>query len=496
MIRHGALQEPGVKQSRLTVAVLVAIAAGLAYAGVVRRPAPPSPPSPHSAAPPPVTAPAPVPVEPVGLPERVTWSEHIAPIMYASCARCHRPGEPGPFPLLSYRDAAEHAQQIRVATAARYMPPWPADPSYRHFVGENVLSAEQIALIGRWVDQGAPEGDRRKVPRAPKFPRGSQLGTPDLVLRMPTPFRIRGDNTDEFVSMKLPFEIPRDTFVRAVEFVPGNRKLVHHVNAHLVTYADGARSDLRRGPWFIEAGEHSHSVLDKLDIRNDDGSEATIALSVTNYLPGTLPTLYPEGIGGLRVTKRGYLLMHHIHYGPSPVEATDSSYFNIFFAKRPPQRPTFTLLLGTLGRSPVVPPLVVPPNTVQTFRTDFTLPADISVLTINPHMHLLGRTFLAYAIVPGGDTIPLVRIPRWDFRWQYFYTFERMLKLPRGTRIHAEATFDNTANNPNNPFRPPREVREQGGSMRTTDEMFQCIITMLPYQPGDENIRLDGATVR
>jgi hypothetical protein len=169
------------------------------------------------------------------------------------------------------------------------------------------------------------------------------------------------------------------------------------------------------------------------------------------------------------------------HYGPSSVPATDRSYFNVFFDTAPPRRPTYTLLLGTLGRSPVVPPLVVPPNTVQTFRTQFTLPDDISVLTINPHMHLLGRSFLAYAVPPTGGTIPLVRIKRWDFRWQYFYTYEKMLHLPKGTTVF---------------FSPPREVREQGGSMRSTDEMFQCILTIMPYQPGDEQIRLGSLTAR
>jgi hypothetical protein len=216
-----------------------------------------------------------------------------------------------------------------------------------------------------------------------------------------------------------------------------------------------------------------------------------MTLSVANYLPGSLPPLYPEGIGGFKLNQQGYLVMHHVHYGPTPVPATDRSYFNVFFDSAPPRRPTYTLLLGTLGRSPVVPPLVVPANTVQTFRTQFTLPADISVLTINPHMHLLGKTFLAYAVSPAGDTIPLIRIKRWDFRWQYFYTFPKMLRLTAGTTIFAVATYDNTANNPNNPFNPPRLVKEQGGSMRSTDEMFQCIITMLPYQAGDENIRLD-----
>jgi mono/diheme cytochrome c family protein len=429
------------------------------------------------------------------LPATVTWSEHIAPIVYRSCARCHRAGTVAPFPLLTYQDAAQRSELIRYVTATRYMPPWPADPTYRHFVGEHVLTDEQIALIGRWVERGAPEGDPSRRPRIPAFPQGSQLGKPDLVVRMPGTYTIKGDSTDKFVSMKLPFSIPRDTFVRAIEFVPGNRKLVHHVNAHLVTYPRSTRPRLLGGPWFSEAGEHNMDPLGALGLGANDSSGRTLTLSVTNYLPGTQPTLYPEGIGGFRFTRNGHLLLHHIHYGPTATEQSDSSYFNVFFGKTPPKRPTYTLLLGTLGRAPVVPPLVIPPNSVKTFRAQFTLPVDISVLTINPHMHLLGKTFLAYAVAPGGDTIPLIRIPRWDFRWQYFYTFEKVLKLSRGTTIHAEATFDNTSGNPHNPFSPPREVREQGASMRSTDEMFQCIITMMPYQAGDENIRLDGVTL-
>ncbi len=460
----------------------------LAYLTSVNRD-PPTQPTPSQAELPRITFPA------ESLPTRVTWSEHIAPIVHRSCAGCHRLGSAGPFPLLTYQDAADRSELIQYVTATRYMPPWPADPSYRHFVGEHVLTAEQIALIGRWVEQGAPQGDPRRSPKPPNFPRGSQLGKPDLVVRMPGRYRIRGDNTDKFVSMKLPFSIPRDTFVRAIEFVPGNRKLLHHVNAHLVTYRDGAATSLLKGPWFSEAGEHNMAPLGPLGLAGPDSSGRTLTLSVTNYLPGTEPTLYPEGIGGFRLSREGFLLMHHVHYGPTAVDQVDSSYFNVFFASKPPARPTYTLLLGTLGRAPVVPPLVIPPDSVKTFRTSFTLPADISVLTINPHMHLLGKTFLAYAVVPGGDTIPLVRIPRWDFRWQYFYTFERILRLSRGTTIHAEATFDNTSANPNNPFSPPRQVREQGASMRSTDEMFQCIITMMPYQPGDENIRLDGAKI-
>ena len=146
--------------------------------------------------------------------------------------------------------------------------------------------------------------------------------------------------------------------------------------------------------------------------------------------------------------------------------------------------------LGTLGISDIVPRLVIPPDTVMTFRTRAMIREDISLLTVNPHMHLLGKSFKAWAVPPAGDTIPLVYIPDWDFRWQYFYTFERMLRLPAGSVIEVEAVYDNTADNPNNPYSPPQTIAERNGSMRTTDEMLQFILTYVPYRAGDEQTSL------
>jgi hypothetical protein len=171
----------------------------------------------------------------------------------------------------------------------------------------------------------------------------------------------------------------------------------------------------------------------------------------------------------------------------------DTSYVNIFFAKKSPERPVQEIQLGTLGVSDIIPPLVIPPDTLMEFKTTAKILGDISLLTINPHMHLLGRSFLAYALKPNGDTIHLIRINSWDFRWQYFYTFPKMLHIPAGSTIEVIATMDNTKNNPNNPFNPPQRIEGRNGSMKTTDEMLQLILTFLPYRPGDENISLDTA---
>lgn len=438
----------------------------------------------HSRAPdPPPAAAAPEPGP--SLPDTVTFAEHVAPILHRSCAECHRPGEAAPFPLLSYGDAAPRAGLLAHVTRNRVMPPWPADPTYRRFLGQNVLTDLEIALIGKWAQTGAARGDSALAPEPPEFTRGSRLGEPDLVVRMPGRVQIPGNMTDMFAAVKLPFEVPADTFVQAIEFVPGNRRLVHHMNASLITYPEGKKRDPSEGAWYVVEGTPG-GRLARLELENDDGSLAPIALGVTNHLPGANPLMYPEGIGGYRISKKNVLLMNMVHYGPSATPETDSSYFNIFFADGPPRRPTYTLLMGTLGVSPVLPDLVIAPNAVETVRTQVTLPDDVTVLTINPHMHLLGKSFKAYAVTPAGDTVPLIHIPEWDFRWQYFYTFEKMLVLRRGTTIICEGVYDNTSANPHNPFSPPREVRDRNGSMRTTDEMFQCILTIMKYQPGDE----------
>ncbi len=420
----------------------------------------------------------------------VTFYADIGPLIRRECTGCHRDGGIAPYPLSTYAEVREHGAMVGAMVANRRMPPWPADPNYRHFLGERFLSDEEIAMIGRWVDAGMPEGAPATLPPLADPPRIEGLGAPDLVLEMPAPIRLSGDGQDHFFTIKLPFVLPADTFVQAIEFVPGNRALVHHMNGALIVYEHGRKRDPRAGAWFSEMREGSMDGVERLALENDDGTFAPITLSVADYLPGAGPIVMPEGVGGWRVSRANVLLLNMIHYGPTRTPQQDRSHVNIYFGDHPPRRPLGQIILGTLGIAPLVPVLVVPPDTVMTFRSQLELPVDISIVNVNPHMHLLGRSFVAYAVTPAGDTIPLIRIPRWDFRWQYFYTPPTMIHLPAHAVIHLEAVLDNTTANPNNPNSPPREVKEQGGSMKTTDEMIQLIISGFPYEPGDESISL------
>jgi hypothetical protein len=429
--------------------------------------------------------------------KEITWSAHIAPIIFKNCTPCHRPGEAGGFDLLNYSDAKKKGNLIRFVTRTRYMPPWPADPGYRHFAGERVLSDTEITLVAGWVENGMKRGDSIREPHAPKYYTGSYFGKPDLVIKPGKPVQIKGNGTDLFLIMKYPFRLEKDTLIDFVEFVPHQRKLIHHVNGHLVNYDAGRKFNYFSGESVIS--DNRAKTIDaykQMHIPYTDGREPVfppLTPNVVYYLPGFIPPAYPEEIGGYRIRKNGLFLLNNIHYGPSNVDLTDSSHINVFFRRKPVTRPIAESQMGTFGISPITPEFIIPPNEVKTFHTEYTLSRTISMLSVNPHMHLIGTSFKAFAIKPGGDTLPLIRIRKWDFRWQYYYTFRNPQKLEAGTTIHVYGTYDNTSKNPDNPFHPPQSITQGNGveSMKTTEEMFQFIFTYIPYRDGDEKIDLE-----
>lgn len=422
----------------------------------------------------------------------VNFADHIAPIVFKNCAPCHRTGEAGPFTLLSYSDAKKNANKIKFVTQTLYMPPWPADKSYTHFIKERGLSDEEITLIKDWVEQGCAPGDTSHL-SPPQFVTGSFFGKPDLVIPFREAVPIKGNGTDHFYMIKAPYELKGDTFVRFFEFVPHRRKLVHHVNGHLIGFEDGKKKNVFEGEAYrLDDPKLPKDVYIKMGLANDDGSFPPMLAGTVYYLPGYTALVLPDGIGGYYMKKKGVILLKNLHYGPSKTDTKDSSVINVFFGPKP-KRPVQEKQLGTFGMAPIEPKFDIPANKISAYLTRWTVPWDMSMLSVNPHLHLLGKSFWAYAITPAGDTIRLIRINKWDFKWQYYYTFKHPVKIPAGSTIYAHATFDNTDKNPNNPFHPPRDIKERQDffSMNTTEEMFQFIFTFMPYQQGDESIDLD-----
>ncbi|HKK39814.1 MAG TPA: hypothetical protein VJ949_10380 [Cryomorphaceae bacterium] len=432
------------------------------------------------------------PVQSIEIEEDLTFWKNAAPIIFDNCTPCHHRDGAGPFPLTNFEDVKKRTKTIRQVVADGYMPPWPADPEYSHFKGEKVLTDLEKQTVIAWIDQGAPEGVRTETSPEPKLYTPLSQEQPDLIIPYADTVWIPGKNLDLFRIAKIPIRLPKDTIIKAIHFKPGNKQLVHHVNGHLINYEKGSKKNPERGRWIIDAEKmNSLEAYRLMDIANDDGTYPAMRVSAFNYLPGVEALQYPAGIGGLFVNENAAFLLNTLHYGPSPLDTFDLSQIEIYFAEKRPERPVSELHMGTQGITPIEPAFILPAGKVSTFTTKYKVPESMSVLTVNPHMHLLGTEFTAYAYSEDkSDTIPLIRIPEWDFRWQYFYTYEKVLVIPKGYTIEVVAVFDNTIDNPFNPNSPPKTLSEAGKNMKTTDEMFQFFINYMPHRKGDEQIAL------
>jgi len=423
---------------------------------------------------------------------RVNFAQDIAPIIHTNCSPCHHDEGAGPFSLITFEDVSEKARTIVDVTKARYMPPWPADPNYSHFKEEKYLTDEQIETIAQWVEQGKTKGDLKNL-KYPTFPYYSSLGKPDLVLDLPR-IPVSGNALDKFLTIKIPGMIQQDTYIKAIEFIPGQKQYVHHVNGYLLNYHSKPSHLMdKTNPINVESKTYQ-AELERLYLTAANEPKPDRIYSAFNYLPGVFAAHYPEGIGGFKMHQYFTLVCDDMHFGPAEKDTFDQSKIAIYFSKSAPKRPTKELMMGTNGVAAIEPPLILQPNEKKICTSSLYIPESISILTINPHMHLIGTSFKAFVLTPEKDTIPLISIPEWDFRWQYFYTFKKMVKVPAGSTIKLVAHFDNTNANTNNPFNPPQLIKERldlfGAGMKTTDEMLQFIITYLPYQLGDEDIEL------
>ena len=401
-----------------------------------------------------------------------TFSEDIAEIIYTNCTQCHRQGEIGPMSFTNYQEVKTFANMIKYVTGIRYMPPWKPDPSYRNFLDERILSSQEIQLIADWVDAGAPEGDPMLAPDPPVFPTGSLLGTPDAVISMAEAFPHAGNNSDQYQVFVLPTNFPEDKDLAAIEFRPQNRDIAHHALMALDT------------------SDYASDVLDNQDPRygyesfGGFGMEA-VDLNFGGWVPGVTPRRTPVGIG--KKLFKGSDILLQVHYGPSAIPQTDSSTINLFFSDEPVNRYLTTVLItpGELTNGP----FILPPGQISNFHAEVDVPFTASLLSITPHMHLLGKSWEIYAIDPAGDTIPMIRIKEWDFNWQGIFSYPNLVKIPAGSKIHFYGSYDNTASNPTNPNDPPAWVTWGEG---TEDEMFVVFLNFVLYMEGDENIALSN----
>ena len=388
----------------------------------------------------------------------VTFTEHVAPIIFQNCTACHRPGEAGPFTLISYNDVRKRGKLIARVTEDRVMPPWHAEPGAFPYHGDRRLTDDQIATLSRWVETGMAEGDPDKLPAVPQYIDGWQLGKPDRVVKMTEPYPVPAEGRDIYRSFVIPLNLPEGKWLKAVEFRPGARTVVHHCLFFYDTTGEARRldkSDPR--PGFRRMRQQGRGI-GPLGGWAVGGQPEKLPADLAYYLPQNAD------------------LVLSMHYHPSGKREQDQSSVGLYFTDQEPST-SFTGVqlppaFGALNR------ISIPAGEkAYTVKDAFTLPIDVEAFAVSAHAHYLGKHLRMTATLPGGKTLDLLNIPDWDFSWQEQYQFKEFVSLPRGTKLESTVVWDNSAENPNNPSVPPRRVR---WGPESEDEMGSLTLLVRP----------------
>jgi tetratricopeptide (TPR) repeat protein/mono/diheme cytochrome c family protein len=392
--------------------------------------------------------------------DRLTFTRDIAPIVLKHCAACHRPGQSAPFSLLSYEDVRPRAKSIAEVTARREMPPWKPEPGHGRFQGERRMTDAEIDSIRTWIAQGMLRGTAAAAPAVSEWSDAWRLGTPDVVVEMPDPYVLPAQRRDVFRTFVMPIPIQAAAYVKAVEFLPGNAKVVHHANIKV----DRTRLSRRRDEDEAGAGYDGGGSR---EAKFPDGT-------FLGWTPGQSPRISPDGMSWHLEPHSDLVVELHLMPSdtPQPVQVRVGLYFTA-------ERPSRTAYMLRLGRQDID---IAAGRRDYVNADSYTLPVDVDALAVQPHAHFLAKEVKAWATLPGGAIVPLIYIKDWNFHWQDVYVYEQPLFLPKGTVVEMRYTYDNSSSNRANPNRPPRRVTF---GQTSASEMGSLWLQVVPRRPAD-----------
>lgn len=410
-----------------------------------------------------------------------TYSKDVAPILFKHCASCHRPKDIAPFSVLDYKSARPWAKAIRLSVASRRMPPWFADPRYGHFSNDARLSEAEIAAVKAWVDAGAPEGDPALLPPPPKLIDGWQVGQPDLVIDIGEDYEVT-PGEDAYEHFTVETNLKEGIWVRAAEFRPGNRQVVHHAHVLIVQNdpAKMAAASTKNMPSLSEFMEREGKLS---RIRQDapvvnDACAADIPNlpfltgfqegAFASFLPGRPPDVFPEGTA--KWVPPGAKLEFVIHYANIREKGQrDRSSIGLYLAPGPPKR---VLRRMDLRNFFMQIPAGAPNHEV---RRCYTFEKDKLLLSFTPHFHYRGKDVRYEVVRPDGTRETLLYVPNYDFNWQLVYRLAKPVRIEKGSRMIVTVHYDNSPNNKGNP--DPTKTLRWGD--RSEEEMMTSWIEYL-----------------
>ena len=404
-----------------------------------------------------------------------TFSKDVAPILYKNCTSCHRAGEIGPMPLVSFSDARPWAKAIAARVSDRTMPPWHADPAHGQFLNDRRLSDTDRDTIVKWASNGAPEGRKADMPTPPTFVEGWQIGTPDTIWSMQEDYPIPASGTIEYKNFEVPTNLTEDKWAEAIEIRPGNRSVVHHVIVYLID-----PNAAKVAPPFMPAANMRRPAEAPKTERGPEPNDRPMKRGPTGWLSGYAPgqavRVYEPGTA-LRVPAGSTLIIQE-HYTATGKETTDRTRIGIKWAKEAPKT---AVDVATLQNQNFVLPAGASDTRVD---AELTLKEDMTIWSVLPHTHMRGKKWEVTAIYPDGRSEVILNVPKYDFNWQTDYVFKKPLQMPKGTKIHTAAWYDNSTANKANPD-PKKDV--YWGDQTWEEMQFTAITFSLNGVPAKTN---------
>ena len=400
---------------------------------------------------------------------QVTFTRDIAPVLQRSCQSCHRNGGMAPMSLLTYEEVRPWARAIKQRTSRapndpERMPPWFIEKTVgiQKFKEDISLTDEEIATIGRWVDNGAARGNPSDMPPGRQFADGAEwsFGKPDVVASSPVvSVKAVAPDLQADLAELVPLGLTEDRYIKAVQ--------VREVR--LSERAVAGAPDAARAALNISVLHHAViAARTDFDAESEDPNDPTGRrvggeFSLTHEL-GQNATVYPDDLGVLLPAGSILSFRVHTHATGKDVDVR----LDVGFKLHPKgYKPKYVMRGGsTMANFD----MEIPANDDNVRLDAYTvLKTPARFMTFEPHMHASGKRMCMQAIYPSGVRQTL-NCAGYNHNWVKIYSYDDDAAplLPAGTIVHIIGWYDNSARNPRNP--EPRNWKGFGN--RSIDDMM------------------------
>jgi hypothetical protein len=413
-----------------------------------------------------------------------TFAKDVLPILQKDCQGCHRPGQIAPMSLLTYEDARPWARDIKAKVESRQMPPWFADPQYGHFMNDRSLKPSEVETIVKWVDGGAPQGNPKDAPPQRTWPENGWFIKPDVIVKGPE-FQVPAhpkNNVIEWTNITVPSGFTKDTWITSLEIKPSDLSVTHHICISFVPHRDDVHYYT---PIWRDTPRDEEGVI----VRPADGQPAANARPPAQgaqpealqggqggqggvgvppgtgtrtvgaggfegcYVPGTQFADYRPFHAG-KLVPANTDIVFQVHYTPTGKDVVDVPMIGFTVSATPPEKRYISYNISGAG-----PMFAIPPNdgNYSSPPAEATFGADAELVDMMPHMHLRGKDMAYHLVYPDGRDEIVLSVPHYDFNWQVVYNPAEPVHIPKGTKLHVDAHYNNSASNKFNP-NPNRTV--------------------------------------